>query len=192
MEIYLIALAAGFSRRYGRNKLTEPVDGQKMYLRLFALLEELGRRCPEVGGVIVVTRYEEILEEAKRRGFTALWNSRSAAGITSSLQCGLRAALRLCGRRPAAFCFFVCDQPYLRADTVVRFLREFAGSGKGIGRLCFDGREGNPVIFAEGYAGELLALDGDRGGSRVVRRHPEDVFRMEASCGRELEDIDFR
>lgn len=192
MEIYLIALAAGFSRRYGKNKLMEPVEGEKMYRRLFSLLGEVRQRHPGIGGIAVVTQYEEILEEAARRGFTALWNAESASGIASSLQCGLRAMLELCGKGPAAFCFFVSDQPYLRADTVVRFLEEFAESGKGIGRLCYGGREGNPVIFAGCYAKELLGLTGDRGGSRVVKRHPGDVFRMEASCSRELEDMDVR
>ena len=39
-----------------------------------------------------------------------------------------------------------------------------------------DGRLGNPCLFRAAYFPELAALEGDRGGKRIIRAHPEAVL----------------
>ena len=48
---------------------------------------------------------------------------------------------------------------------------------------------GNPCLFPARFFPELMALEGDRGGSGVIRRHPEALLLLE-TAERELQDID--
>ena len=118
MEYELILLAAGFSRRFGENKLLYPVEGVPMYLRAAKLLLRLKRQRQDIRGIRAVTRYPEIRRELRRRGIPTVMNEHSERGISSSLREGLRAALvgeeprKIPGKR--AFCFFMGDEPYLR------------------------------------------------------------------------------
>ena len=50
MEYELILLAAGFSRRFGENKLLYPVEGVPMYLRAAKLLLRLKRQRQDIRG----------------------------------------------------------------------------------------------------------------------------------------------
>ena len=193
MEYELILLAAGFSRRFGANKLLYPLEGTPMVRRASELLLELRDRRKDIGTIAAVTRYPEVEEIFRQQGLRAVFNPCSRRGLSSSLRAGLRAVLEEKREgRPGekAFCFFMGDQPYLKADTVSKLLDQYPFSGKGIARLCWKGRPGHPAVFAERYLPELLALTGDQGGRRIIQRHPEDVWEMEAEDGRELLDVD--
>lgn len=95
-------------------------------------------------------------------------------------------------------CFAVCDQPWLKAETVRGLVEGFLRSGKGLG--CLGCREragdkirlGNPAIFAPRYRRELLALTGDVGGRKIIKKHPEDLYVFQVSDVAELEDVDTR
>lgn len=184
MKIHLILLAAGFSRRFGSNKLLYPVDGKPMYRHTLDLMIKLASEF-EGADASVVTCYEEIAKETKKQGAACFINRHSEQGISSSMQTGLRAKLE----DGAFYAFFTADQPWLKEETVKEFLCEFLRSGKGIGCVSKQGTAKNPCVFHSRYAKELLSIRGDRGGKQVVRRHPEDVFLFEAG-EEETRDID--
>ena len=57
MKLYPIVLAAGFSSRFGSNKLLHPVEGLPMYRHIVDVLLDI---CSEDGGIaapVVVTQY---------------------------------------------------------------------------------------------------------------------------------------
>ena len=57
--------------------------------------------------------------------------------------------------------------------------------------LVFDmGKLGNPCVFSERYYGELMGLEGDVGGKRVVVRNRGDVAIMRVVDGMEVMDVD--
>ena len=87
--------------------------------------------------------------------------------------------------------FGVCDQPYLRTDTMRELIRLFTSSECGLAACAEGGRVGNPVICDKKYCPELLELAGDKGGKRVLLRHAEDAALLETDP-HELEDIDYR
>ena len=47
-----------------------------------------------------------------------------------------------------------------------------------------------PVLFSASLADELCALEGDRGGKAVLRRHPECCLTVEIANPKELFDVD--
>ena len=178
----LLLLAAGNSRRYGRNKLLEPVEGQAMYSRVLEAFLEAGCGLPDI-----ITQYPEIEEKCRSLALRVFLNPEPDRGISSSLKIGLSRNLD----RP--YCLFsVCDQPWLRPETIRRFILAYLGQKKGIGCLSYKGKTGNPCIFSSMYYPELLSLTGDIGGKAIIRKHPEDVFLFEADDEKELTDIDVR
>lgn len=186
MTLGIIFMASGFSRRFGSNKLLYELDGKPLYLHtllsLVSASEELSREISV--SVAVVSKFPEILSEAEKLGLLAVNNPDSEKGITASIRLGL-------GSLPACehYAFFVADQPYLRTETTVEFLRQYLASKKEIGSVSDGLKLGNPCVFSAKYFTELAALEGDRGGKQVIDKHPEDVFEFRAEPS-ELFDLD--
>lgn len=134
---------------------------------------------------IVVSQYEEIIENLKEEGYSTIWNRESEQGISKSIKLGIEAA-----KEADAWCFMVADQPYIKGETIQKLTEEWEQSDKKIGCVSFRGRSGNPVIFAKEYYEEFMHLTGDVGGKKILKKHLDDVFYMEVSDEREIEDID--
>lgn len=194
MKLTLILLAAGDSRRFDGNKLLTPFHGKPMYQYIVEEVEKL----PEdiFDEKIVVTQYHDIMDDLGKRGYQVVENRQSTLGISHSIHLALQMIdAQEDGAREEssrAYCFAVCDQPYLKAATIEGLINGWKTSQRGIGCLCNMGEFGNPAIFSEAYRDELLALEGDVGGKRVLRRHIDDLYLHEVDDGLELVDIDVR
>jgi molybdenum cofactor cytidylyltransferase len=191
-KLHLILLASGGSARYGANKLLIPIDGKPMFRHIFDLLVRYREENPEKTDLTVVSRYDEILDAARKAWCIAVRNDRTVEGISLSLRMGLEEALRS-GAEDASggdcAVFFTADQPYLRYETLRDFLERAALSDKGIVSASHDDTPGNPVSFDRKYFAELMELTGDAGGRQTARRHPEDTEWFEMRL-QELADID--
>src|SRR5699024_1148906 len=136
--------------------------------------------------IAVVTQYEEIRRTAAQMEIPVILNPHPEEGIASSMKLGLA------GFSDTDACLFsVADQPWLKAETVMKLVKLFLDSGKGIACLSENGVPGNPCIFSRKYYPERMELTGDRGGKRVLNKHPEDTVFLEAEDGRELKDVDY-
>lgn len=185
MKLALILLAAGDSRRFDGNKLLHLIHGKMMYEHIVDELEPLSKLFQKR---IMVTQYPAIINDMSQRGYHVVENAQSCLGISHSIQLALEAA----GDQMDAYCFVVCDQPYLKGGTVEGLIKGWKDSKKGIGCPCYKGELGNPVIFSSCYVKELMKLTGDTGGKRVVKSHLQDVCLFELDHGGELVDIDER
>ena len=85
--------------------------------------------------------------------------------------------------------FQVSDQPLLRRDSVERLVEAFRRHPDRLAALAHDGVRGNPCLFPASLFPELTALEGDHGGSAVIRRHPDLLLLVEAPP-QELTDVD--
>ena len=188
MKIAMIMLAAGNSRRFGANKLLYEVDGMPMYKHVLGQLIEVKNRLekgPE-SKITVVTQYRAIAENGVEQGIQVLYNPHPEMGISSSLKIGLNANLDA-----DAVLFTVSDQPWLTSKTIYEMILAFEASGKELACISSQGKLGNPCIFKKKYYKELLALEGDKGGKKVLMKHLEDTFIYETKNVREMEDIDY-
>ena len=95
MRISFIYMASGFGSRFGSNKLLVPFKGKALYrhgldciCRAAGELEKEGYQTE----VLVVSQYEEILEQAESQGLRAVLNRFSGQGITASLRLGTDSA----------------------------------------------------------------------------------------------------
>ena len=76
-RIHGILLAAGFSQRFKGNKLLYLLNGKELYLYLTERLEILLKNGV-LDSLVLVTQYDEILQEMKKRRIEAIKNERTA------------------------------------------------------------------------------------------------------------------
>lgn len=180
MKVGAVLMASGFGRRFGENKLLYPVESVPMIERAFAALPpSLFHRAA------VVSSYPEILALAQARGYLTVPNPDAGQGQSASVRLGLAALGDVDGAL-----FAVCDQPWLRRESVERMLADFSAHPGHICALGWRGQRGNPAVFPAALFPELLALTGDRGGGVVIRAHPQLLRLVEAESERELRDVD--
>lgn len=179
LRIGCLVMAAGSGSRFGRNKL-EAVIGGKTLLR--RALEAVPRE--EFACVTVVTQYDGAAALAEEFGFAVVRNDRPEDGLSRTVRLGTE-AMASCG----AIMYQVADQPLLERDTVRREVELFRAHPDRIVGLGHNGVRGNPCLFPARFFPELLSLEGDVGGSAVIKRHLADLLLFEAP-ETELCDVD--
>ena len=174
-----VLLAAGSARRYGENKLLAALDGRSLILRAMEAVP-----AEQMERVVVVTAYPEIMRLAAEFHFAAIFNDDPSLGASHTIALGMAHMQDM-----DAVLFQVSDQPLLRRDSVEQLVEVYRSHPDRLVALGHDGARGNPCLFPASLFPELLALEGDHGGSAVIRRHEERLLLVEASP-RELTDVD--
>ena len=167
--ISAIVLAAGASARMGSaNKLLLPFKG--MPLVAHAVRAVCASAATEV---VVVTGCDKLRVQAAliHLPVRMVANDHYAAGLTSSIQVGLRTA------SPEAQGFMLCmaDTPLVTAtdiDALIgTFERALQNDPRAIVRATCQKRPGHPVIFASAYRAPILAHEDPTGCRTLIRRH---------------------
>lgn len=180
LRVGCLLMAAGNAERFGENKLLCAADDGRTLIghALDAIPREKFTR------VLVVTQYDAIVALAKERGFETLENRHPERGQSETIRLGTR-ALSDCD----AICFMVSDQPLLRRETLAREVDFFSSHREHIVALGHNSVRGNPCLFPARFFPELLALEGDVGGSAVIKKHPDNLMLFEAP-EEEMRDVD--
>lgn len=200
MKLQIIYLAAGNSRRFGKNKLMHVLDGKPMYLHLLERLVQICQKHPS-WQITVVTQYHTIyntvLEMDARKEqeshvdtestkINAVYSCDSSKGISYSIRAGIKAS----APDTEAYAFFVADQPYLTGGTAEKFLCRMEKEKASLGSAACKGKAGNPAWFSCRYTKELILLEGDTGGRFILKKYSEKVLYYEVENDKELIDID--
>ena len=175
-----VLMASGYGARFGDNKLLAEFRGKTL---IRWALEAVP--ADRLAGVAVVTQYEAVAAQARAFGFTVLQNAHPEIGISESIRLGTAALSGRCD----GLIYLVADQPLLRRQTVERLVEAFCQSPSRIVVPVAGERRGNPCIFPAACFPALQTLEGDRGGSQVIRRCPERVLSVEVPP-EELLDVD--
>ena len=176
-----IVMAAGASSRFGGDKLAARLDGKTLLRR--ALEAVPACRC---AAAAVVTGRPEGLKLAREFGFLPVVNHRPEDGVSRTIRLGLEAVGPCAGAL-----FLAADQPRLTRESVERLIDAWQTAPNCIAALSHGGVRGNPCLFPARLFPELLALEGDQGGSAVIRRHLPELILVETDAV-ELEDVDRR
>ncbi|MFO0997672.1 MAG: molybdopterin-binding/glycosyltransferase family 2 protein [Alphaproteobacteria bacterium] len=185
-RIAAIVLAAGQSRRMGKlNKLLADVDGVPMLLR--AVDSALASHASPV---IVVTGHEDArVRDAlgRKRKITVVHNPDYAQGLSTSLARGLAAVPE------SADGALVClgDMPRIKAQHLDRLIDAFNPvEGRAICVPTYEGKRGNPVLFARRFFREMATIAGDVGARHLIGEHGELVAEVEIGDEGVLIDVD--
>jgi molybdenum cofactor cytidylyltransferase len=167
-----ILLAAGFSRRFGANKLLHPLaDGVPIAL---AAARRLRAALPRVLAVVNPDdpRLARLLEQG---GFPVTVCPRAQDGIGASLAWAVN-------HTPEASAWIVAlaDMPFIQPATIAR-VADALEQPATLAAPVYDGWRGHPVGFGRAYFEELVGLRGDDGARSILRRHVASLRLL--ACG---------
>ncbi len=169
MDLGCVIMAAGSGLRFGGNKLAQTIGGKPLYQRALEAVP------PGVfGAVVTVTQYDAVAVMAAAMGYRAVENRHPEWGVSHTIRLGLE-ALGPCG----GAMFMTADQPFLTAETVALLAGAFREKPDRIVAAAAGGRRGNPCVFPADLFPALLALEGDVGGSKIIRAHPDRLYLVE-------------
>lgn len=162
-----IVLAAGASRRYGRNKLLESVAGVPLVRLVITAVQE-----STVRDVIVVLGHEaervrEVLADASVRFVV---NDAFEGGMGGSVATGASALPADCQRVAVV----LGDQP-VEPDIIDELFRTAEKEGKPITAPVYDGVRRHPVVFDASMFDELAHLSGHAGVRVLLNADPDRV-----------------
>jgi molybdenum cofactor cytidylyltransferase len=181
-----ILLAAGYSKRFGTNKLLHPLPvgtpdaGTPIAL---AAARHFVEALPESVAVIR-PRAQRVGKMLREAGCNTVVCRNAAEGMGVSLAEGVRAAADAHGWVVA-----LADMPYLRPETI-RVVATALSEGAAIAALAYRGERGHPVGFARRFLDELTSLRGDAGARDILKAHPDWITLYEVDDPGVLRDID--
>ena len=181
--ISAILLAAGESNRMGQLKQLMPFGQSTIVERT---INNLLNSAVSETIVVLGYREEDVRKTIAGKPIKITINPDYQQGMSTSIIAGLKQVDK--GAR--AVLIALGDQPFVNSQTINSLVEAFIANSRGIIIPVYQGRRGNPVIFAIKYKGELLNLKGDTGGREIIKRHPDDVLEAAVNCEGVLLDID--
>ncbi|MDQ0253384.1 molybdenum cofactor cytidylyltransferase [Evansella vedderi] len=167
-EVWIVVLAAGFSKRMGKQKLMLPV-GRKTLLRRSV---KSALRVGDVSGVVTVLNaaFPMLVEEIKDLPVSIKQNEESYLGMSSSLRKGIEA---LPSSADAA-AILLADQPGVAWDVVHKVVLEYLKSTPLITQASYQQTPGHPVIFDKQLFPQLIGIRGDQGAKEIIKSYKEE------------------
>jgi molybdenum cofactor cytidylyltransferase len=178
-EITGVLLAAGFSSRFGSNKLLTDLDRQPLIAFSAAALSPCDR-------VVAVVRNADAALQSELRvlGIDCVFNTEPERGIGHSIASAVKATTN-----SSAWCLLPADMPFVSAATTSR-VADALRNGSVLAAPFHNGRRGHPVGFASRFREALCALDGDSGARSIIDHNAEQLTIIETDDAGVLVDID--
>jgi molybdenum cofactor cytidylyltransferase len=178
-----LLLAAGMSARLGQPKQLLRYRGRTL-LRQAAETGLAAGLDPLV--VVIGAEAEAMRRELVGLPVVVVENPRYAEGQSTSLRAGLAAL----PNDVAAVVTLLVDMPGVDAPLVRALVAAWQARGAPIVRPAYEGKPGNPVLFAARLLPELARAEGDEGGRAVLRAHAAEVQLLPVANAGVLQDID--
>ena len=178
LKIGCVVLAAGQSRRFGRNKLLEPLAQKPVLLHVLDMLprESLDRLVAVVGS-------PEAAQLCCDAGMSIRFNK--VGPLSHTIRLGIQAMEGMDG------CLFVMgDQPLCTTVSIRRILAAFGSVSNDVLRLSNCSGPGSPVLFPQRLFGALATLAGEQSGMKAVKKGIDRVHLVQADYEFELWDAD--
>ena len=181
-----IVLAAGSSRRMGKNKLLLPYRGRPLLAYVVGNI-----LAAKIGPVIVVTGHEDglIREALKGMPVKLAHNPGYEEGMTSSIRTGVAAA------DGEGYMICLSDMALIAPDEYAllknAFTKQYKHDEACIIQPTYDTQTGNPVTFSAYWRQAILEHTNPEGCKDIVRNHPGNIYRVEMLSSSVLQDLDW-
>lgn len=177
-----IVLAAGVSRRMGRNKLLLELDGEPVLRRAV-------RRALEAGldPVIVVLGFEadRARETLSDLPYRPVLNAEYEKGITRSVRLGIAAV----PEPNVAAVVMLPDMPFVTMQMIQALVERYRASTAPLVISRYGGVNAPPMLHDRSLFAEFEEPGGEQCGRHVVRRHRDEAEVIEWPADA-LEDLD--
>ncbi len=176
-----VLLAGGYSRRFGVDKLVQPLpDGTAIAV---AAARTLLAACPR--SISVLRPEQTVLHKLLIDvGVAVRVDAAPARGLGDSLACAVQQTPRAAGWLVA-----LADMPFLDARTL-RSVLEALENGAEIAAPRYRGRRGHPVGFSRRWFAELAGLQGDRGAGQFIEALQPSIVLIEVDDAGVHRDVD--
>lgn len=159
-----ILLAAGHARRFGADKLLQPLDGQPLACISAARLQQV---LPTVA--VVRPAQRELIERFAALGVPCVISSASENGMGASIAAGVAARADAKG-----WLIALADMPFIQPATIAGVLAALRGGATIAAPYC-QGRRGHPVGFAAAFGDALRGLHGEAGARELLRQQATNI-----------------
>ncbi len=186
IRVSVVVLAAGLSARMGgEHKMLLDIAGQPMIRRTLDTVLAI-----DPVETIVVTGYRADVVEAALARLPVVFarNPDFAQGQPTSVAAGVRALTQFCD----AVMIVLGDQALLTPDDLRALLDAYTRTEAGLTVLVphYQGKRGNPIVFAARHVPEIYAGGLNIGCRRLIDEHPDLVARVEMSSEAYVLDCD--
>lgn len=179
-----VVLAAGESTRFeGGNKLLASVDGTPLVRHVATTACDAG-----LDDVVAILGYEAdaVGKAMEDLPLSTRYNDDYEDGQSTSVRVGISYA------RDAdwdAAVFLLGDMPFVQPETVTAIVTDYREHEGSIVAPRYEGKRGNPALFAEQHFDTLADVIGDRGGRELIMEHDGTRF-LETDDPGVLQDVD--
>jgi len=182
-KISAILLGAGESKRMGVNKLSLPWGKRTLFEHCLNILLR-----SKAGEVIIVLnpRMKRAVKPIKNQKIKIVTNPYYKNGMSASIRKGLR----VIDARSHGILIALGDQPFLKTKTINALIHAFAQKKGAIIVPDYKGTQGHPVLFDRRFEKEIFGLRGDVGAQSIIKRYPEEVWRVRVRSEGVVKDID--
>ena len=184
MKTAALLLAAGSSRRFGRDKRKVKLgSGRTLLATSVQLYLDAFGQC-----VVVIDQQDEALKVGLlEQGATPVELPGRARGC--GMGDSLAAGIKFIDRQRFDACLVAhADMPWVRPATLAALAAALAEAPLVV--PVWRGRRGHPVGFAARYFPELGQLEGDRGARGVLQRYASQVMQLPVDDPGIVRDVD--
>lgn len=179
-EITGVLLAAGFSTRFGGNKLLHEINGRALISYSAAALKPCHR-------IIAVVQADDALQRLLNElGVECVLNTQAERGMGYSIACAVNASSQSHG-----WCLLPADMPRVKSSTTQQLV-DALHHGAILAAPVYRGHRGHPVAFSKRFAEALSTLDGDTGARAIVEKNISRMTSITSDDDGVLVDIDTR
>lgn len=182
-SVGIVVLAAGFSKRMGRQKLLLPYGEESMVRHV--VKKALQTKASQVV-VVFNPEYSHVYDEIIDLPVVILANPESYQGMSSSVRRGFA---HLEEEAADGGLVLLADQPEMDPNVVDQVILRFQETKKAIVQAAYEGKPGHPVLFSRALFRDLQQISGDQGGRQLIAAHASRRELVQVRGG-EPEDID--
>jgi len=180
MKIGCIVLAAGHSKRFGADDKLLCTLGDKPLARW--ILDTLPTELFSNRVAVITSEQVKALCEEAHFPFVQY-----EGGVLSD---SIRVGLNHLPSELDGYLFVNADRPFLRRETLISMVQVFNKAPNSVVRLFWQDTPSNPILFPSCARADLLALEGDRGGSAVLKSGKYKIEKVYARYETETWDAD--
>lgn len=181
--IWAIILAAGESKRMGKQKLLLPF-GEKTIVE--TVIDNVNRSRVEKALVVLGANRDEIENKIRDLPVKIVFNPNFSTGMLSSVKKGFQEA----PETVQAVLIMLGDQPTISAFTINKVIDTYEKTKKGIILPIYENERGHPILIDMKYRKEVENLNPEIGLRELVYRQSEDILEVEVEASGIINDID--
>ena len=179
-----VILAAGRAKRFGNPKQLAHYQGKSLINRAIDVAISISPTQP---WVILGAHEAQITSQTDLSAARVIFNPEWHSGMASSI----RVAVQHLGATYDAILFLSVDQPLINADDLRSITDAWKENPKQLVCAAFLGQIGIPALFPSRTFPQLLTLEGDRGGKKILQQHKQRLTQIAlANAAYDIDTVD--